>query len=310
MTKATKSLAIIFVVLLALTAAVKWSSGPAASDAFRSSLFEVDTTQVNRMTIESPVNPTLTFQQNNGQWNVSGEETETTYPADSTSIYRAIEELNGLTINSIATRNPDKYTRYKVDSTGTKISFYNDSDLLNSIFVGAPQKVGQSAVNSYVRLLDEDVVYTVEGFLRRQFSLNLNDWRDKIVWDVDQTNISRVDFLYPADSSFTIQKVGHNEWVSDGDSLSYTSVSTVLSRLDRLAARGFADSLSTDAFGTEKYALQIELSSGERRRLRLKESPSDASVYLGTHTDFPYVFTVDKNTWDDFVLKPREEFLE
>lgn len=309
MTNATKSLAIIFVVLLVLTAAVKWSSGPAASEAFRSSLFEVDTAQVNKVTIESPVNPTLTFQRSNQQWNVSGE-TQETYPADRNKIIRAINELNGLTINSVATRDPEKFTRYKVDSTGVKISMYDDDDLLNSIFVGAPQRAGQRSLNTHVRLFDEDAVYTVEGFLRRQFPLNLNDWRDKIVWNVDQSNISRVDFLYPADSSFTIEKVGTRAWVSDGDSLSYTTVNTVLSRLDRVNASGFADSLSTDAFGTEKYALQIELSGGERRRLRLKETPADSTVYLGTHPDFPYVFSLSKNTWDDYVLKSRDELLE
>jgi hypothetical protein len=308
MTNATKSLAVIFVVLLVLTAAVKWSSGPAASDAFRSNLVEVDTAQVNKMVIENPVNPTLTFQRNDQQWTVSGN-TQENYPADASGVTRAINRLNDLKVNAVATRNPEKFTRYKVDSTGIKISLYDDNDLLNSILIGAPQRAGQRSMNTYVRLADEDAVYTVEVFLQSTFSRELNDWRDKVVWDVDQSNISRVDFLYPADSSFTIEKVDTQNWVSDGDSLSYTEVNSVLSRLDRVNASDFADSVSTDAFGTEKYALQIELSGGERRRLRLKDTPADSTVYLGAHPDFPYVFTLQKNTWDDYALKSRDELL-
>lgn len=308
MTNATKSLAVVFIVLLVVTVAMKWSSGPEASQAFRSELVSVDTAAVNKMVINHPLNPTVTLKKDNGGWNVTGQKPET-YPADARSIENAISRLNNLSVNSVATRQPDKYTRYKVDSTGIKVSLYDGEKQLQSIYVGGMQRAGRRSINNYVRLADENAVYVVEGFLKSTFSKGINDWRDKQIWDLEQSNISRVNFLYPADSSFTIRKVKGKQWVSSGDTLSQTSVSTILSRLANFRASGFADSLSVDDFGNEKYAIQLELTGGERRRFRLRESPADTTIYLGITERYPYVFTLRKGTWDDYVLKSREELL-
>lgn len=308
MTNATKSLAVVFIVLLVVTVAMKWSSGPEASQAFRSELVSVDTAAVKKMVINHPLNPTVTLKKDNGGWNVTGQKPEI-YPADARSVENAISRLNNLSVNSVATRQPDKYTRYKVDSTGIKVSLYDGEEQLQSIYVGGMQRAGRRSINNYVRLADENAVYVVEGFLKSTFSKGINDWRDKQIWDLEQSNISRVNFLYPADSSFTIRKVKGKQWVSAGDTLSQTSVSTTLSRLANFRASGFADSLSVDDFGKEKYAVQLELTGGERRRFRLRESPADTTIYLGVTERYPYVFTLRKSTWDDYVLKSREELL-
>lgn len=309
MTNATKSLAVIFVILMVLTIAMKWSSGPEASRVFRSTLVNIDTSRVSRVVIDHPGNPMLTLEKENRQWQVSDGGQEQ-YPADGPGILRAIDELNNLSVNAVATRNPDKFTRYKVDSTGIKVSLYDGEQKLNSIFVGAPQRSGRRSLNNYVRLADENAVYSVEGFLRSTFSKKLDDWRDKRVWEVEQSNISRVDFLYPADSSFTIEKVDNQQWISSGDTLSQREVSSALSRLSSPRTSGFSDALTKESFGTEKYAIQIALSGGKQHRLRLKESPADTTRYIAVSPDSPYVFTFRKSAWDDNVLKSRAELLD
>lgn len=311
MTNATQTLAVIFVVISVLTAAVKWSSGPEASQAFRSKLVSVDTSRVNKLVIKQPANPPLTLQKSGQQWQVSGASSEQ-YPADASRVRRAIDRLNSLDVTAVATRNPEKFTRYRVDSTGIHVSLYDGENILNSVFVGAPQQEGQRTLNNYVRLENEDAVYAVEGYLRSTFTKALNEWRDKEVWDVEQSKISRVEFGYPADSSFAIEKTTSNgrDWVAGSDTLSYSSVSSVLSRLASLEASGFADSLAKENFGAEKYNLRIALADGAKYHLRLKESSADSMVYLGTTPDFSYVFTLQKDTWDDYVLKPRTELLK
>ena len=61
MENATKTLAIIFVVLAIFTIGLKWNSRPAASKAFRSTLIMVDTSRVDKMKIEKPNSPSLMF---------------------------------------------------------------------------------------------------------------------------------------------------------------------------------------------------------------------------------------------------------
>jgi hypothetical protein len=309
MTNATKTLAIIFVALAVITAAVEMSSGPAASQAFKSKLVSVDTSRVNKITIDKPEGSPIKLLKSNNKWMVSrlsGEQ----FPASPNNIRRALRQLNELKVNSVATRNPEKYTRYKVDSTGTKVTLYDGDKVLSSLIIGAPQIVSRREFNNYVRRPKDETVYSVEGFLGPTFSGKLNDWRDKTVWDFKRSDISRVDFIYPADSSYSITRAGSDHWISDGDTLSTNEVNNLLRKLSSLRVDGFADSLSVDAFGTEQYALDLQLSGGEQHRLRFKILPSDSTDYVGVAEGFPYVFTLNKNSWDRSVLKSRNELLK
>lgn len=309
MTNATKTLAIIFAVTSVIALVLHWSSGAQASRAFKSNLVEVDTASVDKMVINHPTKPTLTLTKTNQQWSVSGQ-SATSYMADKGQIMSAIARLNNLSVNAVATRNPEKYTRYKVDSTGINVALYQENQKLNSIFVGASQRAGRRSLNNYVRLENENAVYTVDGFLRSTFSRDMTSWREKQVWDLDQQNISKVTFTYPADSSYVINRTVNNKWVASGDTLSGSSVGSVLRDLSDLTADGFANSRSVDQFGNEKYVLQLQLKDGKQYRLQIKESPDNNDEYLAVSKGFPYVFTLQKSQWKDNVLKSRSDLLQ
>ncbi|MDX1639104.1 MAG: DUF4340 domain-containing protein, partial [Balneolaceae bacterium] len=228
MTKATKSLSLIFVVLLAITALVKLTDRSGSSEAFRTELVSVDTAQVNRMVIEAPTqNRTLELQRRDNSWQVARSGSQTSYPADKGAVTRAIEQLTELSVQAVATRDPEKYTRFKVDSTGTTVSLYSDESLLSSIVIGAPQIISRSQYNNYVRPVEEEAVYSVEGLISSTFGKDLEGWRDKQVWSVEENRISRIDLLFPADSSYSIERAGPDSWISDGDTLNATAVSRV-----------------------------------------------------------------------------------
>lgn len=311
MTNATRTLFIIFVSLIVLTAWVKWSAGPAASEAFRTTIADVDAEQVNSIRIEKPAaEQTLLLEEDPSGWTVTGGTSNDRFTADSSLIKRAIEDLTHLNVRAVATRDPQKFTRYKADSTGIKVSLFNGERLLTSIIVGAPQFVSQREFNNYVRPADEEVVYAVEGFLESTFNRDLSDWREKDVWDISRDNITRVDFLFPADSSYSIERAGEEHWISEGDTLNQTRVNSVLRQLSSLRADGFVDSLSTSAFGTELYAVQFQLDDGPGRTVRLKPDDQDDTRFIAVATDFPYVFTLNRSSWENSMLRAREELLE
>lgn len=312
MTNASKTLAAIFIVLFLLTAAIKWSSGPEASEVFRSQLVSVDTSQVTRIVIAPPSGGPLTLEKDQQEWRISSHASEQSYPADASRVSGAISRLNAMNVTAVATRDPEKFTRYRVDSTGIQVSLYNGEELLSSIYVGAPQSGGQQSFNNYVRLDREDAVYAVDGLLESTFGREFEEWREKTVWEVDRSNISQLSFSYPADSSFVIDRTEgerQKNWVSGSDTLSYSSVSPILRHLSALRASGFVDSLARDAFGSEKYAVRLTLTGGAQHQLRLRESEADTTIYLAASPDFPYVFSLDKEQWDEDVLKSRSELL-
>lgn len=311
MTQATKSLSVIFTVLFAATLLVKLQGGNAASEVFRSAVVSVDTARVNRVIIDRPANGSqVTLRENNGNWTVSNDTGEESFPADGSAIKRAIEQLNGLNVKAVATRDPDKYTRYKADSTGTKVSLYDDDRMLSSLIIGAPQIVSRREFNNYVRRPGDEPVYTVEGFLGPTFNKELNGWRDKTVWDLEESNISRIDFLFPADSSYSLERAGNRHWVTSGDTLDSGATGGMLSRLSTLRASGFVDSLTTEAFGNELYAIQIRLQNGVQKTLRLKAPTRDNTRFHATATDFPFVFTLNKSSFENSVLQSRASLLD
>lgn len=311
MTNATKTLLITFISLVVLTALVKWTSGPASSEAFSTTLVDVDTAQVNRVVIEKPTEDySIRLVGNSSGWKVARSDRETEYEADTDLIRRAVDRLTDLNVKAVVTRDPDKFTRYKVDSTGTKISLFRNDELLAGIVVGAPQFVGRREFNNYVRPVDEEAVYSVEGLLESTFNRNLDQWRNKQVWEVDRKRISRVEFMFPADSSYSIQRAGDQQWVSQSDTLNWSGVNTVLNRLESLRAGGFVDSLSASNFGKELYGVQLHLEDGSQRTIKLKVDDQDDSNFIATATGFPYVFSLNKSSWMNSVLKPRSELLK
>jgi hypothetical protein len=310
MTNATKSLLIVFVSLLLLTALVKWNSTPSSSEAFRTTLVDVDAQKVDRISIEQPAaNRTLVLMQTPSGWTVSEGTGGETFEADSGFVQRALDDLTGLQVKAVVTRNPEKFTRYKVDSTGTLVSLYEGEELLESVVIGAPQFVSQREFNNYVRPSDEETVYAVEGFLESTFNRELDRWRETQVWDIDRDDIVRIDLMLPADSSYSIERIDEG-WVSGTDTLSQTQIATVLSRLASLNANGFVDSLAVSDFGTERYAIQLRLENGSDRLIKLKPDERDDTYYVATATDFPYVFKVYKSSWENSVLQSKEELLD
>lgn len=311
MTNATKTLSIIFVVLLVITGIVKISSNPGSSEAFRKKIVQVDSSKVNKLVIDRPNNQgNIVLAKNGENWKVQAEGESESYPADADAIKRAIGQVNQLQVKGVVTHDKDEYTRYKVDSLGTDLKLYNGDQQLAGVIVGAPQILSQREYNTYVRAEGDQTVYSVNGYLNSTFNRDVNGWRDKTVWKVDKPDISRIDFLFPADSSYSIEKSGSNSWISDNDTLKTTAVGTIVDHLSDLTAKGFVDSTNVDNFGKELYAVQMQLNNGTQKTLRFRKAAGDDNHYQVVASDYPYVFTVSKYTWDQSVFKPRQKLLK
>lgn len=310
MTNATKSLVTIFLVITAVALVIELNSGQEASQAFQSEILSVDTVRIDRMVIEAPSrNKPIQLFREEGEWKVSRQDGPA-YAADPQAIRETIDQLNNLQVNALVTRDSEDYTRYKVDSTGTRVTFRRGDQVTDRVIVGAPQFISRSEINSYVRPTDREEVYSVEGYLKPRLDKSVNDWRDKTVWNIPGEQIARVDFMFPADSSYSIERVGENSFVSNGDSLQSTKIRPILNQLGGLEATGFVEQLEKQDFGREQFAVQLQLENGEQRKLRFKEDPEDTNRYQVVAGDYPYVFTLTKRTWQEQVFKSRSELRE
>jgi hypothetical protein len=332
MTNATKTLAVIFAGTLALALATSWSWSTTSSAAFQRNLLAVDTSAVQAIEIEQSDRSPVRLERTGKGWSVAPPDTSVTYPANAQSVNQLLSTLPTLQVGAVATRQPDKHPQYGVDSTGTTITMLGDGDqALGQLIVGRtrirrPQSGGQrrnpmrrqrrGTPITYVRAPDRPDVYSVERSLRSIASRSAEDWRDKTIWALNRTRIQRVDFRYPADSSFTARRVSPTDtattsaaWVSAGDTLSQSSVSSMLRTLSSPRADGFVESKAPEDLGEAPFEIRLHFADGSRRTLQLRPNLS-GEHYIATATGYPYVVQLRAGSWDRTVLQGRSAFLK
>lgn len=339
MTNATKTLAIIFAGTLVLALAATWGGGSTSSAAFQGRLLPVDTAQVQTVRIERSDAPTIRLERSDGAWSVAPADSSVTYPANARTVRQVLQTLSSLDVSAVATRQSDKHPRYGVDTTGTTVAMLGaDGEPLGQLIVGRTQMQGPPASGqgqnpmqrmrqrrgmtpiTYVRSPDKPDVYSVERSLSSVASRSVEDWRDKRIWTVDQSQIQRVEFSYPADSSFTMQRVVQRDttaggpassgtWISEGDTLATSETSSMLRMLSSPEADGFAEGTSPDALDNARYSVRLQLGEGSSRTLRFYPS-DDGANYLVSAEGYPYVARVEASRWDQNVLQGRPSLLQ
>lgn len=337
MTNATKTLAIIFAGTVVLALASTWGWSDSSSAAFENELLSVDTSAVQAVQIDRSNGAPIRLERTESGWSVTPPDTSATYPASSKAVSELFNALPSLQVSAVATRQTENHPRYGVDSTGTEITMLGSEDEpLGQLIIGRtrarrPQSPGQSqnpmqrmqrrrggTQVTYVRHPDRPDVYSVERALQSVTGRQVDDWRDKRIWAVDRSNIQRIDFTFPGDSSFSMRRpapedtasaVGPATWVSDGDTLATTESTPMLRTLATLEADGFATGRSPETVAPPVYSVRIHLSDGSQRTLELRPAPS-GEVYLGTADGFPYVARLNKAKWDRTVLQGRSSLLE
>lgn len=309
MTNATKTLAAIFSVLVLLTLINLAFSGRSKSAAFDTNIVAFDSTKVDRILIQQHDKNPVELVKRGEEWKVVHDSTNNEYPASESAVQQAISEALGLQVKSLVTRSPEKFSRFQVDSTGTLVEFFRGSNLLDGLMVGKFNFVSRSEFNTYVKGDDTDEVFAVEGFVGSSFNKDLDAWREKQVWDYAPKEITQVSFTYPADSSYSITRVGDDAWVSAEDTLKTSSVNSLLSNLGRVNASGFSYDYEPGDLGTARFQVRFTLDNGSQKAIRIFDKPDDGARLLVEASEYPYVFEMTRSSVESNILRPRSKLL-
>lgn len=308
MTNATKTLSLIFAISLGLLLLQLLLGSGGQSEIFRDRLVEADPAEVNRFTLEHP--PDTSFVEllkTNGTWQVQAN--NETFEADSQKIETALQELTEMQVEALVTRDPEKHSRYRVDSTGTFITLFEDDSQSGQLIVSSAQAPGGSG-DIYVRVPGDDRVFSVSGLRRSSIQSNYNNWRDLTVWNLPADSITEIRFQYPADSSFTMRKE-NGSWLAGADTLDEQKTSTLTNMLADLDVSGYPPEEMEQIDSEPTYTIDFSLNDGETKTLAFYRfvDAEPAPLYKVRASGYPYTFTLAKRTWDQSVLRSREEFL-
>ena len=297
-----KTLAITFGVLLLAVIAVKISDSLSHGNTLKDVLFDINTDDVTTIRIypQSEKGKEITLVKNNGKWVVKYN--GATYTGNQNLISTLPEQINKLKPLRLAATKKERWKNFQVtDSLATKVVLENNGKVLAGLYIGkfsyimpknqAPQqnpymRRPQGKMNTYVRTLDDDNVYAVEGFLGMSFNRSADDFRDKTIVSVNKNDLTKLTFSYPADSSFVLSKKD-NKWFIDDTPADSASVADYLNKISHLRGRKFADA------GVASFNHSVKIEGQNMEPVTVQAFVSEKGAVITSSQNKGTIFTDD-----------------
>ena len=209
---------------------------------FKETLVAIDTSQVNKIVIQPRASggDNITFTKTGMDWEVASADIKD--DADINNVKSMLANMVNMKPKRLVAKSEDKWTQYEVnDSLGTRVMAYAGEKLLTDFILGKFNfQQASRSMSNFVRLGDEEDVYSVEGFLSSSFSQEFNNFRDRTFVKTTKDNVMSIRFEYPADSSFVLSKMG-TQWQIGELQADSAAVESYLSGLGNITKNEFAD---------------------------------------------------------------------
>ncbi len=274
-----RNLLIILAVLIVGFLLIQLTKRDGRSKSIRSELVSIDTANVSSVEVISP-NGTLTLTKEEGTWKVSqdGLEKETKPGV----VNNMLVSLNSIKPGRLAARKQDKWKDFSVDSTGTRVKVFEGDKLSTDIVVGRFGVSGQRSYYTYVRLSEDDNVYTAENFMKMNVLENAADYRQNNVLRLTEDSLTQITFDYP-DSAFVLTK--SEEWMLGNQEADSVAMDTYFKDLRYLSSKSFYDG---------------EITQTSTHRIVFTFSNREDLVVNGYHQPIGMVIRSSDNTLENF----------
>ena len=185
---------------------------------------------------------------------------------DSATVARFVQALSDLELDAVASNNPERYTRYGVDSTATAVTASWAGET-RRLVVG---NQGPDYQAIYVRLDDDPRVYVTRG--RLTVPQGLDGWRDKTIVRLASSAIASVTVQRPG-QTFEVRR-GPGGWevaAPEAAPADSASVAGWLRRFAPMNADGFIDDIPPALLDSAAYHLAFRTTAGSTEIVRLME---------------------------------------
>jgi hypothetical protein len=247
MKKNTLILISLFVLLLIIAFLVLQKPGEQSASSANTGFFTViDSLSVDKIQIKTPTS-FLLLEKRGTEWYIAQ---PINYKANQTNVGQIIHQIKILEVKSIISSKPEKHSVFQVDQSGTEIKMYEKGAEKVSFILG---KMAASYTESYVRRLNSNNVFLVEGAFSYMFSRPVKEWRDKTIFTTPKETIKEVQFQY-GDTTFSMT-LKDTTWVIGKAKAQQSVMDGILSSLSNLQADDFIDStISPKIMATVLYS--------------------------------------------------------
>jgi hypothetical protein len=221
-----KTLLIIFGILAVVAVFVYFYDLHRGERTFKDELFKVDSSAVTSITIypKGKSNEFLKLNKTGNGWEIESKGKK--YPADTSYIQNILHSLAKITPERVAGTDRTSWKEYEItDSLSTHVVVEQGKEITADFRTGKAsfsqnrnrQNYGNYGmeVKSHIRVVGDDRVYVVDGFLSMMFRDDPSQYRNRMVVKLDKKNLTRLSFIYPGDSSFMLLKQGSKWFLND-----------------------------------------------------------------------------------------------
>jgi hypothetical protein len=244
----------ILIVLVLVYLGLEFFGGESRSKSFRETLVDIDTAAVSRLLIDSK-GKMLELKKEGGAWKV-GLDGEKYATAQESSVERTLGSLMGIKPARIATKDPDKWKDYQVDSAGTRVQVFEGGKNSLDLVIGRFGVQGQRSFFTYVRLRDENEVYAADNFMGISFGTEASDYRNKQILSLTTDSISEIRYNYP-DSAFTLVHAD-SLWYIGSQLADSASTANYLGDIRYVSNSGFVDDVPASALVSPTLSMVIK----------------------------------------------------
>ena len=258
----SKTLAVIFVVLLVLAAVYIYFGSSREERSFKTDIVNIDTAKVTSISIYPKANDhkEIKIFKEGKDWELQLTNNNTV-PAENSKIKNLIFQLSKIKANSVAAQDESKWSEFKVDTSGTRVKIFEGNDNTLDIVIGKFAYQQPRTMMTYVRVKGDKNVYETNGFLEFSFNQKPDYFRNNTIVNDDASHWKRLTFTYPADSSFQLIKDTTNHWNINKLKIDSTKTANFLRTLSHLSGSDFVDNPDESLLSKAAYTLTIGTSA-------------------------------------------------
>ncbi len=297
-------LAAIFGGLVLVFILVRTFRSPATERNFKTDIVNIDTSKVSEINIYSPKSAELLKLQRSGEdWMVIQGSVQA--KAVKNTITGVLSNLMSIKPQRLASAREANWEQFNVtDSAGIRVVVKEAGKESLDLIVGkttykqaqpSPQQQqmgGQPNIvgETYVRLNGEKETYVTAGFLEMLLSQPADSYRSKTLVKASTKDITRLAFNYPADSSFTLQKLD-TIWQINEQRADQGRVDQYLNRLTSVSGSSF----SNDASPGSNPDFQLAIEGNNQLQIFVRAWQSGSNYIINSSINPDSYFTSAKD---------------
>lgn len=273
------------VILVLVYVGLKVFKNTSRSKSFRQELVQIDTSLVSKLVISKSGN-SFQVMKEDGAWKVSISD-DKNVDATASSVRNALGTLLGIQPDRIATRDPNKWSEYQVDTTGTRVQVYEGDKNTLDLIIGRFGVQGQRQFHTFVRLEGDDEVYAANDFMGISFPSEPKSFRNSRFLQMETDSIYQITFQYPADSSYILTK-RDSVWYIGLQPADSASVADYLSDLRFISSTEFVDDVDPNMLINPVYKVEIESKGNENEIVEAYSHPKYKLIFHSSYNPKAY----------------------